>query len=123
MQVRKLVNKVNEQGKLTSMYVRGEPKTAYSIPFTKAEVDKYLKGEHPFGPDSINITDPDNVVFYGKFEHVDSGTMPFRSNTYSYEQFVTPEWRQFAELACRPGGPIGITWKHNNNNATQSHIT
>ena len=125
MQTKKLYNQVNEKtGRLTSMYVKSTPKTAYNIPFSKETVDKYLKGAHPFGPDSENITDPDRVTFYGKFEYRDTGTMPFRCGQYTYDQFVTPVWRDFAELAARPGGPVGQVWRDKKNEKNQlQHIT
>ena len=125
MQTRQLHNELNKNtGKMISMYLKGNPKVAYSIPFSKTEVDKYLKGEHPFGPDSINITNPDRVIYYGKFEYRDTGTMPFRCGMFTYEQFTNPSWRTFAELASRPGGPVGQVWRHNNkDNDNQSHIT
>ena len=63
-----------------------------------------LKGEHPFGPDSVNITDFSKVVFYGKFEGM-LGIMNFRCADFSYEQFTVPEWKKFVELATKKGGP------------------
>ena len=51
-------------------YVKDVPRTVYSIPFTKTAVDEILDGEHPFGPDSINVTENDRVIFYGKFDRV-----------------------------------------------------
>src|SRR5438093_4131226 len=53
-------------GKTDAYYEKDVPRTAHTIPFNKTTVDKLLKGEHPFGPDSINITDIDKVVYYGK---------------------------------------------------------
>ena len=45
------------------------------------------------------------MVYYGKFEHQDTSTLPHRDNTYNYEQFVLPEWRDFCDLTNRTGGP------------------
>jgi hypothetical protein len=83
-------------------------RTPYTIPFTKENVNKYLLNPHPFGPDSENITDPEQVVYYGKFEHVDTSTIAHRDDTYNYEQFVNPNWREFCYLTNRPGGPRGL---------------
>ena len=78
-QTRKLVQKVDkETGRMESWYEMEIPEIAFSIPFTKENVDKYLLNPHPFGPDSENITDPEQVVYYGKFEHVDTSTMAHR---------------------------------------------
>ncbi len=87
-----------------SLYVKGLPKTVYTIPFSKKAVDDILKNEHPFGPDSINSTDKSKIVFYGKFDH-ELGMQSFRCGDYTYEQFVVPEWKTFLDLATRPGGP------------------
>jgi len=91
-------------GKLETWYEKGQTRVAHTIPFTKKEVDKILFGEHPFGLDAINITDPSKVIFYGKFEHV-LGVPSFRCADFTYEQFIEPEWKKFVELAIRPGGP------------------
>jgi len=93
-------------GRLVVTSKPGPPREVHFIPFTKQNVDKILKGEHPFGPDSINITDIDKVVFYGKFDDM-PGFQSFRCEGFTYEQFITPEWKQFMELATRPGGPLG----------------
>jgi hypothetical protein len=104
MQTRKLVNQIDSKtGRLTTLYLRGTAREAYSIPFTKQNVDKYLFGEHPFGPDSLNITDPEKVVFYGKITGM--GVTPFRCNDYTYEQFVIASWHDFTDLAIQKGGP------------------
>ena len=81
---------------------------AYNIPFSKENVDKYLLDPHPFGPDSENITDPNQVVYYGKFQHEDNGTRSHRDDTYSLEQLRDLDWRQFCDLTNRPGGPRGL---------------
>ena len=72
-----------------SYYEMGDPVIAYNIPFSKQNVDKYLLDPHPFGPDSENITDPNQVVYYGKFQHEDTWYNS-RDNTYNYEQFILP---------------------------------
>lgn len=79
---------VKLDGSIDAVYERGAPRTVFTIPFSKKEVDKVLFGEHPFGADSINITNADNVVYYGKFERI-RGVSGFRCNDYTYEQFVT----------------------------------
>ena len=33
------------------------------------------------------------------------GIPTFRCPDYTYDQFVTPKWTDFVELAIRPGGP------------------
>jgi hypothetical protein len=85
-------------GRMNSYYEMDIPVVAYNIPFSKENVDKYLLSPHPFGPDSEKITDPNQVVYYGKFKHQDTSTQPHRDNTYNYEQFVLPEWREFCDL-------------------------
>ena len=64
------------------------PRFVFNIPFTPKKVEEILKGEHPLGPDSVNITKPNKVIFYGKFDG-----------------FRESKWTDFAELAIRPGGP------------------
>jgi hypothetical protein len=96
-------------GRMNSWYEMDIPRVAFNIPFTKENVDKYLKSPHPFGPDSENITDPNQVKYYGKFEHIDTGTLPHRDDSYSYDQFVLPSWKDFCDLTNRPGGPVGWT--------------
>ena len=54
---------------------------AYTIPFSKANVDKYILDPHPFGPDSENITDPNQVKYYGKFQNEDHAMVSSRDNT------------------------------------------
>lgn len=88
-------------------YVRGMPKTVYTIPFSKKAVDDILNNKHPFGADSENITNIDSVKFYGKFDNTTESSS-FRCGNFTYEQFVTPEWRTFFELATRRGGPPGL---------------
>ena len=68
--------------------------------------DEILEAEHPFGPDSINMTERGRAIFYGKFDRV-LGVQSFRCGDYIYEQFIVPEWKRFVELALREGGPSG----------------
>jgi hypothetical protein len=104
-QTKRLVTSTNiETGRVDVVYERGAPRMVHTIPFDKKEVDKVLFGEHPFGPDSINITNLDEVLYYGKFEGI-RGISTFRCNDYTYDQFVMPGWEKFLELAIRPGGP------------------
>ena len=108
-QTKKLVNKLDkETGRMHSWYEMDTPVIAYTIPFSKKNVDKYLLAAHPFGPDSKNITDPDQVVYYGKFQHQDNGTISHRDNTYNYDQLTNLDWRQFCDLTNRVGGPRGL---------------
>ena len=93
-------------GDQKSSYVKGVPRLVFSIPFSKKAVDSILNNEHPFGEDSINITDKEKVIYYGKFDQTFENTS-FRCAGYTYEQFVTPEWKHFLELAARKGGPAG----------------
>lgn len=78
-----------------SYYQRGAPRFAFNILFSPKKVEEILSGEHPLGPDSVNITHRNKVKFYGKFNG-------FRCHDYTYEQFVTPKWSDFMELATRP---------------------
>jgi len=87
-------------------YVKDVTRVVYSIPFTKTKVDEILEAEHPFGPDSINMTERDRAIFYGKFDRF-LGVQSFRCGDYIYEQFIEPEWKRFVELALREGGPSG----------------
>ena len=70
----------------------------------KRQLTRYLIILEPFGPDSQNITDINSVTFYGKFDG-ERGIQTMRCGDYTYEQFVTPEWNHFVELAVRRGGP------------------
>lgn len=106
-QTKKLVRKIiPETGKTDAYYVKGVPREVYTIPFSKAAVDKILQSQHPFGPDSINITDTAKVIYVGKISNV-LGVSTFRCADYSYEQFVVPEWKTFVDLATQYGGPTG----------------
>jgi hypothetical protein len=80
------------------------PKMVYTIPFTKKAVDDALENEHPFGPDSLNVTDKASVIYHGKFENI-LGVQNFRCGDYTYDQFIVPEWKQFVQLAIQEGGP------------------
>jgi hypothetical protein len=92
-------------GRVEAYYEKGQARDHYSIPFTKKAVDHWLSNGHPFGADSVNITDPSRVIFYGKISNV-LGVADFRCKDYTYVQFAnTPEWKDFVQLAVRPGGP------------------
>ena len=105
-QTRVLKNDIDfNTGKVHSYYEMGIPVVAYNIPFSKANVDKYLLDAHPFGPDSENITDINSVRYYGKFTNEDTGTVSHDDDTYSSEQFILPSWREFCDLDSRQGGP------------------
>ncbi|MGA7976304.1 MAG: hypothetical protein WB975_03635 [Nitrososphaeraceae archaeon] len=98
-QVKELATVYNhETDEHQSYYQRGAPRFAFNILFSPKKVEEILSGEHPLGPDSVNITHRNKVKFYGKFNG-------FRCHDYTYEQFVTPKWNDFVELAIRPGGP------------------
>ncbi len=86
-----------------SQYVMGLPRTVYTIPFTKKAVDEALDNEHPFGPDSQNVTDKESIKYYGFIKGL--GIESFRCGDYNYEMFVTPEWKRFVEIATQEGGP------------------
>ena len=102
---KQLVTKMDsESGRVNAYYVKGPTRTVHTIPFTKKTVDKILNDPNPFGADSENITDKDSVTFYGKFEG-ERGIQTMRCGDYTFEQFVTPEWNRFVELAVRKGGP------------------
>ena len=36
---------------------------------------------------------------------MERGIQTMRCGDYTYDQFVTPEWKQFVEFAVRKGGP------------------
>ena len=93
----------------------------YNIPFTKENVDKYLMLEYHLVQTPI-ISHPNQVKYYGKFEHVDTGNMPHRDGSYDYEQFVLPSWKDFCDLTNRPGGPIGRTNYQVKQEPDHSHI-
>jgi hypothetical protein len=98
-QTKKLVNEVDrDTGRMSNFYEKSNARLTYNIAFTKENVDKYLMSEHPFGLDSDNITDPNQVKYYGKFEHIDTDNMPHRDGTYNYEQFILPSWKDFCDL-------------------------
>ena len=106
---KQLVTKMdNDSGRINAYYVKGPTRTVHTIPFTKKTVDQILNNPNPFGADSENITaDKDSVMFYGKIDG-ERGLSNFRCAGYTYEQFITPEWSRFVELATRSGGPAAI---------------
>ena len=109
-------------GEQKSSLVRGVPRLEYSIPFSKTTVDKILNNEHPFGEDSLNITDKDKILFYGHFDNtIDSAS--FRCAGYTYEQFILPEWKRFLELATRKGGPAGTGQANQKDKDKESFIS
>ena len=89
---------------------------------------RHLRGKHYLGACSISrrmlliISHPNQVKYYGKFEHVDTGNMPHRDGSYDYEQFVLPSWKDFCDLTNRPGGPIGRTNYQVKQEPDHSHI-
>jgi hypothetical protein len=91
-------------GHQKTWYIRGQPRVVYTIPFSKEAVDKALEEIHPFGPDSINMTDKDSILYYGKFSNI-LGLQTFRCADYTYEQFVIKDWNEFLKLAIQEGGP------------------
>ena len=98
-QTKELATQYNhETGETQAHYRMGAPRFVFNIPFTPKKVEEILHGEHPLGPDSVNITHRNRIKFYGKFNG-------FRCHDFTYEQFVTPKWSDFMELATRPGGP------------------
>ena len=104
-QTKQLATQYNhETGETQGHYEMGVPRVVFNIPFTPKKVDELLHSEHPFGPDSVNITNDSKVKFYRKYEGL-RGIQSFRCNDYTYDQFVTPKWNDFVELAIRPGGP------------------
>lgn len=83
-------------------YRHGGIRQVFYVPFTKKKVDEIL-GEHPFGPDSVNITNLDQVLFYGKFTYAKP---PFRSNSFNYEEFTTMTFQQMLDKASKPQSPL-----------------
>jgi hypothetical protein len=121
-QTKKLVNEVDRNtGRLSSFYEKSDARLTYNIPFTKENVDKYLMSELPL-VQTHNITDPNQVKYYGKCEHIDTGNMPYRDGTYNYEQFILRSWKDFCNLTSRPGGPIGRTNYQIKQEPNHSHI-
>ena len=47
---------------------KSELREVHLLTFTKKKVEELLYGKHPFGKDSLNMTDPSRVVYYGKFD-------------------------------------------------------
>ena len=104
-QTKELATQYNhETGETRAEYRMGAPSFVFNIPFTPKKVEEILHGEHPLGPHSVNITKPNKVIFYGKFDGF-RGIPTFRCSDYTYKQFVSPKSTDFAELAIRPGGP------------------
>jgi hypothetical protein len=102
---RQLVTKIDhETGETRGYYLKGPMRERFTIPFNKKAVDKILDNEHPFGEDSISLTDRDRIIFIGKFVG-ERGMQTMRCSDYDYNQFVTPEWSTFKELALQKGGP------------------
>jgi hypothetical protein len=92
-----------EAGVGDAYYEKIAPTEAYNIPFTRTAVDKLLEGKTPFGPDSVNITDPARVVFVAKIQNV-LGVKSLRPRIY-LRAIHRPEWSKIVEFATRPGGP------------------
>ena len=44
----------------------GAPRFVFNIPFTPKKVEEILHGEHPLGPDSVNITHRNKVIVLWK---------------------------------------------------------
>ena len=91
-------------GESEPYYQKGAPRNKFTIPFTPKKVDEILYNDHPFGEDAENITNPDKVIYYGKFDNI-LGITAFRCADYTHDQFVTPKWSDFMGLAIRAGGP------------------
>ena len=107
-QTKELATQYNyETGETHNEYRMGAPRMKFNIPFTP-KVDEIFHSEHPLGPDSENKTKQNKVIFYGKFDGF-RRIPTFRCADYTYEQFVTSRWSDFAELAIRPGGPASRT--------------
>ena len=69
-QTKKLVTKLpNQVGVVDAYYEKSAPREAYSIPFTKTEIDKLQEGKTPFGPDS-EYCNPARVDFDAKIQNV-----------------------------------------------------
>ena len=68
-QQRELVTTKDQRtGEETAYYRKGQARETFYIPFTKKKVEEILS-DHPFGEDSINITNKDRVLYYGKFRY------------------------------------------------------
>jgi hypothetical protein len=61
-----------------------------------------------YNPDSENIANLTQMLYYGKFEHWETSTLTHTNNTYSYEQFIIQEWREFCDLSNRTWCPRGL---------------
>lgn len=107
-QTKKLVTKMPDQtGKIEAYDEKARPREVYPIPFTKAAVDKLLEGKTPFGPDSVNFTDPSRVDFVAKITNV-LGVQSFRCGGSTYEQFIEPEWSKIVEYATRQADQLSV---------------
>ena len=69
-----------ETGETQGHYRMDVPRFEFNIPFTPKKVEEILHGEHPLGPDSVNITNLSKVIFYGKFDGF-RGISSFRCTT------------------------------------------
>jgi hypothetical protein len=83
-------------------YRHGGTRQTFYVPFTKKKVDEILS-EHPFGADSVNITNIDQVLFYGKFTYAKP---PFRSNIFNYDEFTTWTFQQMLDKASKVKSPF-----------------
>jgi hypothetical protein len=101
-QQRELVTKKNQStGEETAYYQKAQPRETFYIPFTKKKVDEILS-DHPFGEDSINITNKDRVLYYGKFRYA---TPPFRASCFNYEEFSNWTFQQMLDKASKTKSP------------------
>jgi len=92
----------SKTGEVTAHYRKAPPRETFYVPFTKKKVDEIL-GEHPFGPDSINITNLDQVLFYGKFRYA---RPLFRSHSFNYEEFTNWTFQQMLDKASKVKSPL-----------------
>jgi len=92
----------SKTGEVTAHYRKAPPRETFYVPLTKKKVDEIL-GEHPFGPDSINITNLDQVLFYGKFRYA---RPPFRSHSFNYEEFTNWTFQQMLDKASKVKSPL-----------------
>ena len=85
----------------TEQSIPGEPRWKYTIPFSKANVDKILK-------ENNNFERKDEIDYGCKFRvnrMLSAGGE--RCGDYSYEQFVNSDFVHMQYLANRIGGPKG----------------
>lgn len=101
-QQRELVTKTDPRtGEETAYYRKATPRETFYIPFNKKKVEQIL-GEHPFGPNSVNITDKDRVLYYGKFRYA---APPFRASCFNYEEFTNWTFNQMLDKASKTKSP------------------